>query len=82
MTLQKFDEFLNRRPFERFMIHTADGGSFPVIGPEFASRTQNGRTIFVSTRGERTEWIDPLLVTRITTGVERNGNHRRMRRRR
>jgi hypothetical protein len=69
MTTEKFDEFLNRRPFVPFTIHVTDGGSFEVKGPEFASRTQNGRTIFVATGGEKTEWIDLLLVTRISSGV-------------
>ena len=41
-----------------------------MIGPEFSSRTQSGRTIFVSTGGEHTEWIDLLLVSRISSGVE------------
>jgi hypothetical protein len=69
MTIEKFDESLKRRPFVPFTVHVADGGSFEVKGPEFASRTQNGRTIFVSTGGENTEWIDLLLVTRISSGV-------------
>ena len=69
MTTEKFDEFLKRRPFVPFTVHVADGGSFEVRGPEFASRTQNGRTIFVSTGGEQTEWIDLLMVTRISSGV-------------
>ncbi len=70
MTVEKFDEFLKRRPFEPFTIHVADGSKIGVIGPEFASRTQGGRTIYVATGGERTQWIDLLLVTRISTGIE------------
>jgi len=69
MTIEKFDEFLKRRPFVPFTVHVADSQSFEVKGPEFASRTQGGRTIFVSTGGESTEWIDLLLVTRISSGV-------------
>ncbi|MGB7159008.1 MAG: hypothetical protein WBD40_13140 [Tepidisphaeraceae bacterium] len=69
MTIEKFDEFLKRQPFVPFTVHVADGGSFEVKGPEFASRTHNGRTIFISTQDERTEWIDLLLVTRISSGV-------------
>ena len=69
MTIERFDEFLKRRPFVPFSVHVADGGSFEVKGPEFASRTQNGRTIFVSTGGDMTEWIDLLLVTLISSGV-------------
>ena len=69
MTIEKFDGFLKRRPFVPFTIHVADDKSFEVKGPEFASRTQAGRTIFVSTGGETTEWIDLLLVTRISSGM-------------
>ncbi len=69
MTIEKFDEFLKRQPFVPFTVHVADGQSFEVRGPEFASRTENGRTIFVATGGDKTEWIDLLLVTRISSGV-------------
>jgi len=74
MTIEKFDEFLRRKPFVPFMVHTADGASFEVKSPEFASRTQGGRTIFVSTGGEATEWIDLLLVSRISSGVSNIGS--------
>ena len=70
MTIEKFDEFMKRRPFAPFTVHTADGEKFDVKSPEFASRTQQGRTIFVSTGGERTECIDLLLVTRLSAGIE------------
>jgi hypothetical protein len=70
MTVEKFDEFLKRRPFEPFTIHVADGSKIGVMGPEFASRTQAGRTIYVATGGERTEWIDLLLVTRLGSGID------------
>jgi hypothetical protein len=70
MTVEKFDEFLKRRPFEPFTIHVADGSKIGVMGPEFASRTQGGQTIYVATGGERTEWTDLLLVTRISSGIE------------
>lgn len=73
MTIEKFDEFLRRKPFVPFTVHTADGGSFEVKSPEFSSRTQGGRTIFVSTGGEATEWIDLLLVSRISSGVSNIG---------
>lgn len=76
MTIEKFDEFLRRKPFVPFTIHTADGGFFEVKSPEFASRTQAGRTVFVSTGGESTEWIDLLLVTRISSGVANIGSTR------
>lgn len=82
MTVEKFDEFLKRRTFEPFTVHTADGQSFAVKGPEFASRTERGRTIFVSTGGEHTEWIDLLLVTRLTRGIDRNGRTARRTRKR
>ncbi len=69
MTIEKFDEFLKRQPFVPFTVHVADGHNFEVRGPEFASRTENGRTIFVATGGDKTEWIDLLLITRISSGV-------------
>lgn len=73
VTVQKFDELLNRRPFDPFTIYLADGGTVAVKSPEFVSRTQGGRTIMVSTGGETTEFIDLLLVSRISTGVRGNG---------
>jgi len=76
MTTEKFDELLRRKPFVPFTIHTADGASFEVKSPEFASRTQGGRTVFVSTGGEATEWIDLLLVSRISSGVSNIGSTR------
>ena len=74
MTVEKFDEFLKRRPFVPFTVHTADGAEFEVKSPEFAARTQNGRTIFISTGDERTEWIDLLLVVRISSGLQNVGS--------
>jgi hypothetical protein len=76
MTIKKFDEFMKRRPFEPFTVYVADGSKIAVIGPEFASRTQSGRTIFVSTGGERTECIDLLLVARLSTGVQNTSSQR------
>ena len=82
MTVQKFDEIIRKQPFEPFTIYLADGGTVTVKSPEFVSRTQGGRTIFVSTGGERTEYIDLLLVSRIATGFQRNGSRPRSRQRR
>ena len=79
MTIQKLEEFHQKRPFQPFRIHVADGTSVLVRHSEFLMRTAGGRTIHVATgEGERAEVIDLLLVTKLTVGEE-NGTGRRRR---
>jgi hypothetical protein len=76
MTIEQLDTVHQARPFRAFTLHLADGTKHRVVSPEFLSRTQGGRTIFVSTGGEHSAIIDLLLVTKITFG---NGVQRRRR---
>ena len=73
MTIERITEVLNRRPFEPFTIHTADGEKVRVKSPEFAWLPPGRRTLHVVTgRGvddDRIEYIDLLLVTKLTTGT-------------
>jgi hypothetical protein len=78
MTTEQIDKLHQARPFRSFTIHLADGTAHRVLSPEFLSRSQGGRTLYLSTGGEDIAIIDMLLVTKLTTG---NGA-RRMRRRR
>jgi hypothetical protein len=81
VTTEKVRELHEKRPFEPFVIHTADGRTVRVIHPEFLLRTVGGRTVYVHTgKGDRVEIIDLLLVTKLTTGStngkqRKNGRH-------
>ncbi|HVT27538.1 MAG TPA: hypothetical protein VHE81_05915 [Lacipirellulaceae bacterium] len=76
MTTEKLDELHNVRPFRPFTIHLADCTKHRVVSPGFLSRTQGGRTAYVSTGGEHTAIIDLLHVTKLTIG---NGTNKRRR---
>jgi len=58
--------FLNARPFEPFIVNLADGRSFSVSHPEFASISKGGRTLMVSDHDENVEWMDTMLITSLT----------------
>jgi hypothetical protein len=76
--VEKLREFHEKRPFQAFDIHTADGETVRVRHPEFLLRTAAGRTIYVHTgRGEEVQTIDLLLVTKLTYGTT-NGKHRKV----
>jgi hypothetical protein len=77
MTVQELRERHDKRPFQPFTIHMADGESVKVKSPEFLMITPPGRTIYLATgRGEEVLTIDLLLVTKLTSGSA-NGKHRR-----
>lgn len=78
MTTEQLDRMHQARPFQPFAIYLADGTKHRVVSPEFLSRTQGGRTIFLSTGGESVVTIDLLLVTKLAVG---NGAPSRRRRR-
>jgi hypothetical protein len=65
MTTEQIDTVHNAEPFT---IHLAEGTKHHVSHPELMWRTPGGRTIFVSSGGERVAIIDHLLVTKITQG--------------
>ncbi|HTW94043.1 MAG TPA: hypothetical protein VMD30_04560 [Tepidisphaeraceae bacterium] len=83
MTIERLKELHERKPFQPFTVHLADGEKVRVAGPEFMWRPPNSRTFYVSTggNGEGTiHYIDLLLVPELTTGptnVKRkhNGKH-------
>jgi hypothetical protein len=65
MTADRLREALQKRPFERFVIHLADGRKVPVDHPELAAIYPSGRTVFVVQRDETSSWIDVLLITEL-----------------
>lgn len=76
MTVQKLREFQEKRPFQPYQIHTADGEVVRVKGPEFLWVLPPGRTVYVATgHGEEVQVIDLLLVTKLTSGAP-NGKRR------
>ena len=80
MTIEQLIEMHQRRPFQPFDIHLADGRILPVDHPEFLSRSPTaGRTIGVGTLDGTIEIVDLLLVTSLKPRV--NGAQRRRRRR-
>ena len=80
MTIERFKEVVDRKPFHPFTIHTADGEKVYVKSPEFVWLPPKSRTLHVVTgRGvddDRVEFIDLLLVTKLTVG----GNGKQARR--
>ena len=80
MTIERFREVVNKRPFQPFTIHTADGEKVLVKSPEFVWLPPNSRTLYV-VRGkgvddDRVEHIDLLLVTKLSTGANGRGGRR------
>jgi len=73
MTIEQFDAVHQARPFRPFTMCLADGDKVRVEHPEFALRSQSGRTIIVADGEESHRIIDLLLVTNIAVG---NGNGR------
>ena len=65
MSPEQLRKSLRAAPFQPFRIHLADGRSFDVQHPEFASLSPTGRTVLVFSAGsELAEAIDvPLVVS-------------------
>ncbi len=65
MSPEQLRQSLRAAPFQPFRIHLADGRSFDVPHPEFASLSPTGRTVLVFSAGsELAEAIDvPLVVS-------------------
>jgi hypothetical protein len=79
MTIEQLTEMHQRRPFQPFDIHLADGRVLPVEHPEFLSRTPGGgRTIGVGKIDGTIEIVDLILVTSLSP--QSNGASRRQRR--
>ncbi|MEM1011800.1 MAG: hypothetical protein AAGI46_06220 [Planctomycetota bacterium] len=67
MTIQRIKQLHERRPFVPFTIETADGKSVEVRHPEFLAQTPNGRIVIFVDENDNVEFIDLLLVTKLTT---------------
>jgi hypothetical protein len=63
MTADRLREALQKRPFERFVIHMADGREVRVDHPELAALAASGRTVGVFQRDDSFTLIDVLLIT-------------------
>jgi hypothetical protein len=65
MTAEVIRDMLHAAPFVPFTVHVADGKSLMVKHPDFATLTQGGQLLFVNTVGDKFEWVDVSLVTRV-----------------
>ena len=74
MTIERFNAVVKQRPFQPFTIHTADGEKVRVKSPEFVWLPPKSRTLYVATGqgvdDEHVEYIDLLLVTKLSVGPE------------
>ena len=61
MTVEPLRKAHQARPFEPFILRTADGREYPVVHSEFLSFSQRGRTVVVSTPDDSYEVLDLLL---------------------
>ena len=63
MTSEKLHELYSARPFQRFIIHLADGREIPVPHPEWMMFVPGGRTVYVAQPDSTVNLIDVFLVT-------------------
>jgi hypothetical protein len=63
MTTEKLRELYNARPFQRFIIHLADGREIPVPHPEWMMFVPGTRLIHVARPDSTVNIIDVFLVT-------------------
>jgi len=63
MTSEKLRELYSARPFQRFIIHLADGRGIPVPHPEWMMFVPGTRLVHVAQRDSRVNIIDVMLVT-------------------
>jgi hypothetical protein len=70
MTSDQLRSMVQRRPFQPFEIHTADGQSIKVTHPENIAYA-GGRVAAIVFPGDRLEIIDLLLVARISSDEPR-----------
>ena len=66
MTTDALRKILELRPFHPFTFHLADGSQVLVDHPE-AIASRGGRMAIVFTAAENFEFIDLLLVTKVST---------------
>ena len=77
MTVEKFREVLDAKPFRPFSMHLADGTSVPVVSREFIAPSPSGRTVVVFQPDDRMSILDLLLVTKLVVEPKTNGEHSR-----
>lgn len=81
MTSERMRELLNAEPFEKFVIHLADGRDLTVHHREFVALSASGRTAVVLQPDDRMNIVDLLLVTDLESKPSRrsrkNGNGRK-----
>jgi len=65
MTLDQFSRAIRRQPFTPFTMVLADGRSFTVDHPEFASIDRRGREVTFNDRDGRTNLLEALLIADI-----------------
>jgi len=65
MTVERFQQTLNAKPFRPFTIFVADGTTIPVVSREFVSLSPSGRTVVVFDPEDRMNILDLLLVTNL-----------------
>jgi hypothetical protein len=63
MTIERIRDAYDKKPFQPFVIHLADGRSIPVLHREFMMAAPSGRTIVVQQPDDTLNIIDLLLVT-------------------
>jgi hypothetical protein len=63
VTVEKLRELYNTRPFQRFVIHIADGREIPVPHPEWMLFVPGTRLVHVAQRDSTVNIIDVMLVT-------------------
>ena len=65
MTNDRLRELHQARPFQRFIIHLADGRSLRVDHPEMIAIAPSGRTVGVFQKDDTFSWVDLMLVTEL-----------------
>jgi hypothetical protein len=63
MTIERIRDAYDKKPFQPFVIHLADGRTIPVLHREFMMAAPSGRTIVVQQPDDTLNIIDLLLVT-------------------
>ncbi|MCI0357865.1 MAG: hypothetical protein L0211_05175 [Planctomycetaceae bacterium] len=77
MTIEKFREVLDTKPFQPFTICLADGMAVPVVSREFVTPSPSGRTVVVFQPDDRMSILDLLLVTKLVVEPKSNGERAR-----
>lgn len=67
MTNAEVQQLLHSAPFVPFTIHLANGSSFKIDHPDFATLSRAGQVLAVNTQGNAFALIDLLLATHLET---------------